>query len=246
MIRPLSEQRVIITGAAEGLGAAIALHFASQGARLALMDYNADALAQTARHCGSRAMPIEVDLADRAQTNAAIAKTFGQLGRIDTVIHNAAILSPTAFVDESFESFFRTFNVGLQAGFQLASAVWESMARHGGGVIVFVSSRSGIEGFAKEAAYCAGKHALEGLAKSLALEGESLGITVNTVTPGMYMDTPMSSRNYTEDLKRQWIAPAVLAPAFSLLAEQKLKGQNGVRLDAWRLLQDMPHALRES
>ena len=245
MTRPLSEQRVIITGAGQGLGAAIARRFAASGARLALMDYDALSLAETTRQCGPKAIAIEVDLGDRAQTSAAIAKTFGQLGRIDTVIHNAAVLRPTAFADESFESFFRTFNVGLQAGFQLASAVWDSMARHGGGAIVFVSSRSGIEGFAKEAAYCTAKHALEGLAKSLALEGGSMGITVNTVTPGMYMNTPMSSRNYTEDLKRAWVDPSLLSPAFVLLAEQKLKGQNGMRLDAWKMSQEMQLASRE-
>ncbi len=246
MTRPLSEQRVIITGAGQGLGAAIAKHFALAGAGLALMDYDADALAATALRCGPRAIAIHVDLSDRAQTSAAITKIFGQLGRIDTVIHNAAILKPTPFSAETFEGFFQTVNVGLQAGFQLVSAVWDGMSRHGGGAIVFVSSRSGIEGFKNEAAYCAGKHALEGLAKSLALEGEPLGITVNTVTPGMYINTPMSSRNYTEDLKQQWIDPALLAPAFLLLAEQKLKEQNGVRLDAWKLSQEMPLALRES
>lgn len=238
MTRPLSEQRVIITGAGQGLGAAVARRFAARGASLALMDYDAVSLAETTRQCGPKAIAIEVDLSDRAQTSAAIAKTFGQLGRIDTVIHNAAILRPTAFADESFESFFRTFNVGLQAGFQLASAVWDSMARHGGGAIVFVSSRSGIEGFADESAYCAAKHALEGLAKSLAMEGEALGITVNTVTPGMFMKTPMSDRNYSEELRQKWVEPDLLTPAFTLLAEQRLRHQNGLRLDAWQLSQD--------
>lgn len=239
MTLPLSEQRVIITGAGQGLGAAIARRFASAGARLALMDYDAKALAETTRACGAKAIGIEVDLSDKAQTSAAIAKTFGQLGRVDTLIHNAAILRPTAFADEDFDSFFRTVNVGLQAGFQLAKAVWRGMADNGGGALVFVSSRSGIEGFAGEAAYCAGKHALEGLSKSLALEGEPLGITVNTITPGMYMQTPMSSRNYSEDLKQKWVDPSRLAPAFVVLAEQKLRSQNGLRLDAWRLSQEL-------
>ena len=72
-----------------------------------------------------------------------------------------------------------------------------------------------------------------------------MGITVNTVTPGMYMNTPMSSRNYTEDLKRAWVDPSLLSPAFVLLAEQKLKGQNGMRLDAWKMSQEMQLASRE-
>lgn len=153
MTLPLDQQRVIITGAGQGLGAAIARRFAAAGARLALMDYDAAALADAAGVCGSAAIGIEVDLSDKAATDAAIARTFGQLGRIDTLIHNAAILRPTAFEDENFGSFFRTVNVGLQAGFQLSRAVWHGMKSAGGGTLIFVSSRSGIEGFADEAAY---------------------------------------------------------------------------------------------
>ncbi|MDB5613150.1 MAG: Short-chain dehydrogenase [Devosia sp.] len=237
MTLPLAQQTVIITGAGQGLGAAIARRFAAAGAKLALLDYDAVALAETTRACGATAMGIEVDLSDRVATNAAIAKTFGQLGRVHTVVHNAAILRPTRFADEDFESFFHTFNVGVQAGFQLARAVWQGMQDNGGGALIFVSSRSGIEGFAEESAYCATKHALEGLSKSLALEGAPYGITSNTITPGMYMQTPMSARNYSDELKQKWVDPVLLAPAFVLLAERHLQSQNGHRLDAWALSQ---------
>lgn len=235
MSLPLDQQRVIITGAGQGLGAAIARRFAAAGARLALMDYDAASLADTTRACGPGAIGIEVDLSDRAATTRAIATTFGQLGRIDTLIHNAAILRPTAFADETFDSFFRTVNVGLQAAFQLAHAVWPTMMAGGGGALVFVSSRSGIEGFADETAYCAAKHALEGLSKSLALEGAAHGITANTVTPGMYMRTPMSERNYSEALKQQWVDPMALTSAFVALAERRAGLPGGERVDAWQL-----------
>jgi len=235
---PLDQQTIIVTGAGQGLGAAIARRFAAGGAKLALMDHDPVSLAETTRACGASAMGIEVDLSDRVATNAAIAKTFGQLGRVHTLIHNAAILRPTPFADEDFDSFFRTVNVGLQAGFQLARAVWPGMLDNGGGALVFVSSRSGIEGFADESAYCAAKHALEGLSKSLALEGAPFGITANTITPGMYMRTPMSARNYSDALKQKWVDPALLTPAFVLLAEQRLRSRNGHRLDAWALSQE--------
>lgn len=235
MTLPLDQQRIIITGAAQGLGAAIARRFAAAGARLALMDYDAAALAETTRACGTAAIGIEVDLSDKASTNAAIARTFGQLGSIDTLIHNAAILRPTAFEEETFESFFRTVSVGLQAGFQLSHAVWQGMKARGGGALVFVSSRSGVEGFACEAAYCASKHALEGLAKSLALEGAPFGIRANTVTPGMYMRTPMSERNYSDDLKQKWVDPYELTSAFVALAERSPRVVSGERIDAWAL-----------
>lgn len=239
MTLPLDQQAIIVTGAGQGLGAAIARRFASSGAKLALMDYDPASLADTVRACGACAIGIEVDLSDRLATNAAIAKTFGQLGRVHTLIHNAAILRPRRFADEDVDSFFRTVNVGLQAGFQLARAVWPGMQDHGGGALVFVSSRSGIEGFVDESAYCAAKHALEGLSKSLALEGAPFGITANTITPGMYMQTPMSARNYSDELKQQWVDPALLTPAFVLLAEQRLRHRNGDRLDAWALAQEL-------
>ena len=122
----------------------------------------------------------------------------------------------------------------LLAAFLLTRAVWGGMSAAGSGAIVYVSSRSGIEGFADESAYCAAKHGLEGLMKSLAMEGAPLGIAVNTITPGMYMKTPMSERNYDEALKAKWVEPALLAPAFVALAGRRV-GRSGERLDAWQL-----------
>jgi len=116
------------------------------------------------------------------------------------------------------------------------------MRDHGGGALIFVSSRSGIEGFADESAYCAAKHALEGLSKSLAIEGARFGITAHTVTPGMYMRTPMSERNYTEAAKQVWVEPQALTPAFVALAEQNAPAKNGERVNAWTMSQELAGA----
>jgi len=242
MTLSLKDQRVIITGAAQGLGAAIARRFAEQGARLVLLDYNAEGLAETVKTCGSGATALQVDLSDRAQTDGAIAKALAELGHVDTLVHNAAILDRRLFADEDFASFFKTVNVGLQAGFQLSHAVWPGMVAAGGGAIIYVSSRSGIIGFEEEAAYCASKHALEGLAKSLALEGAAHGITANTVTPGMYMRTPMSNRNYNDELKAKWVDPIMLTSAFVAIAEKSPPVVSGDRIDAWALSQPIDTA----
>jgi len=232
----LSRQTVIVTGAAQGLGAAIARRFAAHGARLVLMDYNAGALADTAAGCGGEVTPITVDLSDRGSTESAIAAAMA-VGRIDTLIHNAAILVEKPFIEEHPESFFRTFNVGIQAGYQLARALWPGMIAAGGGSLVFVSSRSGIQGFARETAYCATKFALEGFSQALAAEGAGHGIIVNTITPGMYMRTPMSECNYPPELKDKWVDPAVLTSAFVALAERRRPELNARRLNAWELSQ---------
>ncbi|WP_127072134.1 SDR family NAD(P)-dependent oxidoreductase [Pelagibacterium lentulum] len=235
--RPLSQQTIWITGAAQGLGAGIARYMAPSGTLLVLFDYDGQGVKRTAEQCGANASAIVADLSDAEATDAAIAEALALSPRVDTVIHNAAILVPKPFEAVDLGEFSRTLNVGLQAGFQLASAVWRPMLEAGGGTLVFVSSRSGIEGFDQEAAYCAAKHGLEGFSKSLALEGEPHGILSVTVTPGMYMKTPMSDRNYPDELKAKWVDPERLAPAFAYLAANRPAELSGTRLDAWTLSQ---------
>jgi NAD(P)-dependent dehydrogenase (short-subunit alcohol dehydrogenase family) len=155
----------------------------AQGARLILMDRNADALAETQAQCpGSTALTVDLSVA--TATAAAIAQLPAG---VDTLIHNAAILRVEAIEDTSLATFQATMNVGIQAAFQLTQAVWPQMKARGG-TLIFVSSRSGIEGFVNETAYCAAKHALEGFSKCLALEGAAHGIASYTITPGMLQD----------------------------------------------------------
>jgi NAD(P)-dependent dehydrogenase (short-subunit alcohol dehydrogenase family) len=137
----------------------------------------------------------------------------------------------------TFAQWRRETDIIIQAAFILSKAVWEPMIAAGGGSIVYLSSGSGIKGFEKEIAYCPAKHAQEGLMKSLAIEGEPFGIAVNTITPGAPMRTPMSDENYTEEHKRTWKDPALLAPAFVQLARLSAADLTGQRLNAWELSQ---------
>ncbi|MEM8730395.1 MAG: SDR family oxidoreductase [Pseudomonadota bacterium] len=232
----LRDQRVVITGAAQGLGAALAQVFAEQGARLVLMDVDGAALAATRDAIGVPATCLSVDLADAAATATAIASLPGP---VDTLIHNAAILRPEPIADVTLDTFRATLDVGIQAAFQLTQAVWPGMIRTGG-ALIFVSSQSGIKGFADETAYCAAKHALEGFSKCLALEAADRDIVSCTITPGMPMRTPMSEQNYTPDMKAKWVDPALLAPAFVHIATRRDKALNGQRLSAWDLSQEHP------
>ena len=221
--------RALITGAAQGLGAAIARHLAERGAELVLMDRDAAGMAAIP---GAEA--ITVDLADAEALEAAL----GGVGPVDAMIHNAAILRPEPLTEVSLATFRETMAVGAEAGFVLSRAVWPGMVAAGGGALVFVSSQSGIKGFADETAYCAAKHALEGLSKCLALEGAAHGIVSCTVTPGHAMRTPMSEANYPPELKATWIDPARLAPAFAAIAERRDPAWNGARLNAWEMAQE--------
>jgi NAD(P)-dependent dehydrogenase (short-subunit alcohol dehydrogenase family) len=233
----LSEQHVLITGAAQGLGAAIARVFAARGARLSLMDVDTAGLDAVRAETGGTATVIPVDLADAEATARAIEALPAP---VDTLIHNAAILRPEPLDDVSFDTWNATMNVGIQAAFLLTKAAWPAMKRNGGGALVFVSSQSGIKGFVDETAYCAAKHALEGFSKCLAMEGEDHGIVSCTVTPGKAMHTPMSERNYPPELKAQWIEPERLAPAFAHIATSRDKALSGQRLNAWDLSQEHP------
>jgi 3-hydroxybutyrate dehydrogenase len=228
----LSEQTIIITGAAQGLGAGIAKVFAERGARLVLMDNKADELAAFNAQIGGTAQCITVDLADPKALDAAMARIDGP---VDTVIHNAALLKPEPIEAVSLATFQATMDVGIQAAFQLTQAVWPGMKAKGGGALIFVSSQSGIKGFVDETAYCAAKHALEGFSKCLAMEGADHGIVSCTVTPGKAMHTPMSEKNYPPELKTQWIDPARLAPAFAQIATTRDLALSGHRLNAWKM-----------
>ena len=226
----LEGQSILVTGAAQGLGAAIARHLHAGGARLILMDRDGAGLAAVAAGCPGVVTAV-VDLADAGATARALAETVRV--PIDTLIHNAAILKMQPVDVVSLTTFQATLNVGIQAAFQLTQAVWPAMKKRGG-TLVFVTSRSGIEGFADESAYCAAKHALEGFSKCLALEGAAHGIMSVTITPGMYMHTPMSETTYPPEARAKWVDPTRLAPAFALLATRPIH-LSGQRLDAWTL-----------
>lgn len=230
----LADNRVVITGAAQGLGAALARAFADAGARLVLLDRDEAALEPLCAQTGAMCLPV--DLSDAQATQAAIDQMLAADPRVDTLIHNAAILVPEPLAELEFAMFRATLDVGIQAGYLLARAALPSMQRHGGAMI-FVSSQSGIKGFAEETAYCAAKHALEGFSKSIALEEP--GLVSCTITPGKAMRTPMSERNYTDDMKAQWVDPALLAPAFLHIAATRDPAFSGQRLNAWDIAQSL-------
>jgi 3-hydroxybutyrate dehydrogenase len=228
----------IITGAAQGLGYAISKAYSEEGMRLALMDIKGDLLSTVAKElneAGGNCLPITVDLSDAADTTRAIRQALDHFGTPRVVVHNAAILVNRPLPNVTLDAWQREINVGIQAAFLLTQASWPLMTDAGQGSIVYVSSMSGVKGFLDESPYCTAKHGLEGLMKCMALEGAARNIAVNTVTPGMYMKTPMSEQNYTDELKQKWVDPILLTPAFVFLARQDASGVTGQRLNAWEL-----------
>ena len=231
----LSGKAAIVTGAAQGLGYAIAKAYVAEGMRVALMDIRGDILAGVATELGDLGgdvLPITVDLSDAADTQRAIDAALAHYGTPRVLIHNAALLITRSMLEITFEQWQREINIILQAAFILSKAVWQPMIEAGGGSIVYLSSGSGYRGFVEEVAYNPGKHGIEGLMKCLALEGREFNIAVNAATPGAPINTPMSDSNYTAEQKQHWVDPATLAPAFVFLAGQDASGVTGHRVAA--------------
>ncbi|MYE27143.1 MAG: SDR family oxidoreductase [Chloroflexi bacterium] len=231
----LRGQVAVVTGAAQGLGYAIAKAFVAEGMKVALLDIRGDILQEVAAEftrLGGDVLPITVDLSDAADTQAAIDTVLAQYGTPRVLIHNAALLITRSMLEITLEQWQKEINIILQAAFILSKAVWKPMIDAGGGSIVYLSSGSGYKGFVEEVAYNPGKHGIEGLMKCLALEGQEFNIAVNCATPGAPINTPMSDSNYTEAQKKTWVDPALLAPAFVFLAQQDAAGLTSNRVAA--------------
>lgn len=231
----LEGQAAVVTGAAQGLGYAIAKAYAAAGMRVALLDVRGNILKQVASEltaAGGEVLPITVDLADAAATQNAIDAALAHYGAPRVLVHNAALLITRSMLEITFEQWQREINIILQAAFILSKAVWQPMIDAGAGSIVYLSSGSGYKGFIEEVAYNPGKHGIEGLMKCLALEGVEFNIAVNAATPGAPINTPMSDSNYTEAQKQRWVDPQLLAPAFVFLARQDASGVTGHRVAA--------------
>ncbi len=231
-------QWCFLSGAADGLGNAIARELAARGMNLVLFDVQeakVAALAHELQSLGVQSLPVAVDLADAAATATAVDHAVGKVGAPRALIHDAAVLTPRPFREWSFEGWRRELDIILQGAFVLAKGVWEPMIAQGHGSIVFISSGSALRGFPLESAYTPAKHGQEGLMKVLSIEGAEFNIAVNTATTGAPIDTPMSWGHYTPEMREGMISPRRLAPAFAYFAALDAGQATGLRFDAFQV-----------
>ncbi|HOU13186.1 MAG TPA: 3-oxoacyl-[acyl-carrier-protein] reductase [Anaerolineae bacterium] len=191
----LEGKAALVTGGSRGIGRAIALELARQGADIAI-NYarNAEAAAQVVAEIealGRRAVALLADVGDFDQAAALVDAAVGALGRLDILVNNAGIVRDTLLLRMQEADWDDVLRVNLKGAFNTSKAAVRLMARQRAGRIINISSVSGLMGQVGQANYSAAKAGLIGLTKSMAREFAARGITVNVVAPG-FIPTDMN------------------------------------------------------
>jgi len=215
MAADLSGRAALITGAASGIGRASAIAFAAAGASVALVDIDAEGLADTAeaaRAPGSRAEALVADVTDLRQVSDAVARAVEVFGRLDAAHNNAGVPGPYVPLDEyEEEDFMRVLQVDLAGVWRCMRAEIRHMRAQRSGAIVNTSSMLGAAAMPDNSAYIAAKHAVHGLTRAAALELGGTGIRVNAIAPGVTR-TGMTSA-VSDDLLGRIAEPEEIAAA---------------------------------
>ena len=181
-------QVAIVTGAGRGIGHAIAMRLANEGARVASVSRSAETSQRTADEINNlradAAKAYAVDVADHAAVQETGAKILQDFGRVDILINNAGVTRDGLSMRMSIEDWDTVLDTNLKGAFSFIQAVMRSMIKQRSGRIINISSIAGLTGNAGQANYAASKAGLIGLTKTLARELASRGITVNAVAPG--------------------------------------------------------------
>jgi len=189
----LAGRRVLVTGASRGIGQAIALRYADEGADLCLAATTLAGLAETqaqAEARGAQVVALAVDVADRAAVQSMVDTMVARMGGIDVLVNNAGVYHAASLLDTAPEDFDRVMQVNLYGAFHVLQLCLRQMRAQGAGKVVNIASTAGKGGSLNQSAYNASKHALVGLTRCAAAELGPLGICINAICPG-FVETDM-------------------------------------------------------
>jgi 3-oxoacyl-[acyl-carrier protein] reductase len=192
-VAELDGRVALITGAARGIGAGIAQRFAEAGARVALLDLDADACGDTAaavEKAGSQALPLGIDVSNTAAVEAAVDQVVQQFGQVDIAVNNAGVTRDNLLFKMTEADWDMVMAVHLKGAFNIAKAAQRHMVAAGYGRIINMSSVSAL-GNRGQANYATAKAGLQGFTRTQAIELGPFGITANAISPG-YIDTEMT------------------------------------------------------
>jgi NAD(P)-dependent dehydrogenase (short-subunit alcohol dehydrogenase family) len=229
----------LITGASRGLGSAIALEFAREGADLIINSraLSAEGLEDTRRQVqtlGAQVLAVRADVSERLDVERLAGEGLARFGKVDVLVNNASALGPTPMpylTDYPIEYFEQVLRTNVVAPFLLTRALVGQMLARGSGSVINVSSDAGVVGYPTWGAYGISKAALDQLTRTWAAELEGTGVRINSVDPGS-MDTDMHRQAEPNEDPSQWSRPEEVTPVFVYLASDASGGTSGHRLEA--------------
>ncbi|MEM7026006.1 MAG: SDR family NAD(P)-dependent oxidoreductase [Pseudomonadota bacterium] len=187
----LSGRHVVITGGGTGVGAELARCFAANGASVTVTGRRREPLEEVARE--TNALAAVCDVTDRDSMNAALDHARATHGPVTVAIANAGVAKSAPFKAVKLEELNEALAVNLTGTFNLWQATLADMKESGWGRLIAIASTAGLKGYGYVSAYCAAKHAVVGLTRSIAIELGSTPVTANAICPG-YVETPMLER----------------------------------------------------
>jgi 3-hydroxybutyrate dehydrogenase len=205
----LNDKVAVVTGAASGIGYAIARRYVAAGASVAIADLKlaaaeAAAAELTAQGPG-RAMAVAMDVTSEAQVNEGVAAVVAAWGGVDVLVANAGIQIVAPVKDFSFADWKRLLAIHLDGAFLTTKACWPSMEARGGGAMLYMGSVHSWEASPLKSAYVTAKHGLLGLARVVAKEGGPKGIRANVIRPG-FVKTPLVEKQIPEQARELGIS----------------------------------------
>lgn len=219
-MKRLTGKIAIVTGSSSGIGKAIALRFAEEGARVVIAARRlplCEHVAAQIRERGGEAIVIQTDVSEEAQVDRLIVETARQCGRLDILVNNAGIGGGGRLADTSTSTFDRVINTNLRGTFFCCRAGFRQMLNNGGGTIINMSSVAGVDAWAGTGTYSASKHGIMALTKALADEGRPHKIKACAICPGAVADELVDAS--PEDIERsQKISPFDVAETAVYLA----------------------------
>src|ERR671917_1283280 len=229
----LEDKVALVTGASQGLGRALALACAREGARVVINSRSEESIrpvAEEIESTGAEVLALVADVSESADVEKMVDRAVERFGKIDVLVNNAGLLGPRVAIEEYPEDEWRrVINPNLTGAFLVSKAVIGHMPE--GGSIVNVVSGVSVEGRAEWGAYSVSKFGVEGLTQILAAELEGRGIRVNAVDPGG-MRTDMRAAAYPEEDPQTRITPEENTAVFLYLASDESEGVTGERFKA--------------
>lgn len=222
----LVDRVAIITGGGRGIGRAIGLAFAREGARLAICSRTEAEIEEVAAEIdrlGGEVLPVVADVTDEESVSRLIGDTLRRFGRVDILVNNAGVWLPGNLHDYSLADWESTVATNLRGVFLCTRAVFGPMKEGGGGKIINISSIRGKEGYPGMAAYCASKFGVIGLTQTLAEEWKPFNIKVNAVCPGP-VDTAFADGAARDETR---ILPEDVADLVVFLASEEAEHIDG-------------------